>query len=149
MGGGNDVDGCSLITLDNVGYPQARLMHPFEPEEDLAVWLATNRRTRKVQRIQENPYILLSYHDPEGGGYVALSERARLEEDPDARKNRWKEDWRPFYPAGPTGDDYILIAVVPFRIELMSFSKEVASDPLAWRPAILSRQQNKWILDEP
>ena len=41
---------CFLITVDSDGQPQARLMDPFTPEDDMTVWMGTNRNTRKVDR---------------------------------------------------------------------------------------------------
>jgi hypothetical protein len=57
---------CALITLDKSGHPRARAMDPFSPEEDMTVWLGTNRRTRKVQDIKNDSRVTLFYLDPEG-----------------------------------------------------------------------------------
>ena len=72
---------CFLITLDDSGQPQARLMAPFDPDPAMNVWLATNRKTRKVEQIRKNPRVTLAYHDAAGPGYVTLIGRARLVDD--------------------------------------------------------------------
>ena len=38
----------TFITLDDTGHPQARIVDPFPPEDDLTIWIATNARSRKV-----------------------------------------------------------------------------------------------------
>ncbi len=139
---------CFLVTLDEAGQPQARLMDPFEPGTDLTVWLATNPKTRKVDQIRRDPRVTLAYSDAQGHGYVALIGRARLVEDLSERRRRWKPDWTPFYPDGPEGEDYVLIEVTPSRIEVMSMSQNVADDPLGWKPAILRKSNGRWLLDQ-
>lgn len=138
---------CFLITLDESGDPQARIMDPFDSEPDMRVWMGTNRRTRKVAQLRKNPRATLAYYDAAGSGYVTLIGRARLVEDVKERERRWREEWRPFYPDGPAGSTYILIEFTPTRIEVMSLRYAVASDPLAWRPAILARKGSRWTLE--
>lgn len=135
---------CFLITLDGQGQPQARIMDPFEPEPDMSVWLGTHRGTRKVQQIRNNPQATLAYFDPEGKSYVTLLGHARLVEDREERRRRWKEQWEAFYPGGAEGEHYLLIHFIPSRIEIMSLAHDLASDPLAWRPAILTRHGDGW-----
>jgi general stress protein 26 len=135
---------CFLITLDDSGQPQARLMAPFDPDSAMNVWLATNRKTRKVGQIRKNPRATLAYHDAAGQGYVTLIGKARLVEDLAERRRRWKPGWREFYPGGPEGADYLLIQFITERIEVMSISRHVADAPQGWQPAILVRQGEGW-----
>lgn len=51
---------CALITIGDDGHPQARVVDPFAPEEDLTVWIATNPVTRKVGQITQDPRVTLS-----------------------------------------------------------------------------------------
>ena len=125
---------CTLITLDEQGHPQARIMEPFAPGDDMTVWLATNRATRKAAQIRRDPRATLVYFDQENPGYVTLLGWARLVDDPAVRRSRWKEAWRPFYPDGPEGDAYVLIEFTPSRVEVVSIAHGIASDPLARAP---------------
>lgn len=140
---------CFLITLDESGDAQARLMDPFDPEPDMKVWLGTNRTTRKVPQMRRDPRATLAYYDAAGVGYVTLIGRVRLVDDVKERERRWKEEWRSFYPDGPTGSTYLLIEFTPTRIEVMSYRHQIASEPLAWRPAILERKRGAWALARP
>ena len=54
---------CALITIGPDGRPQARTVDAFAPEDDLTVWIGTNRVTRKVAEIQANPQVTLYYFD--------------------------------------------------------------------------------------
>jgi general stress protein 26 len=126
---------CTLITLDEGGHPQARIMDAFEPDPDLTVWLGTNAITRKVAELRRDPRMTLSYFDRDDPGYVTLLGEARLVTDPDEKAARWKEEWEAFYPDGPSSEDYMLIEFRPFRIEVMSIKHAIASDPQGWKPA--------------
>ncbi len=137
---------CFLITVES-GQPQARLVNPFDPEADMTVWMGTNRKTRKVEQIRKNSRVTLAYPDIPGMGYVTLVGRARLVHSIEERRRRWKPEWAGFYPGGPEGDTYMLIEFKPERIEVMSVARKIASDPLAWRPAILERKGKDWVPD--
>ncbi len=135
---------CLLVTVDDTGGPQARVMDPFEPESDMTVWMATDPSTRKVKQIREDSRALLAYEDKDSHGYVTMIGTAQVVDDLNQRKARWKPEWEAFYPGGPEGDHYVLIRFIPSRIELMSVGRGVADDPLGWRPEILIRHGDTW-----
>lgn len=112
-------------------------MDPFLPEEDFTVWMGTRRDTRKVRQLKENPSATLYYFDPEGPAYVTLIGRIEMVDDPEERRRRWKEAWEPYYPEGPEGEFYLLLKFVPSRVEVVSYPHEIASEPDAWKPAIV------------
>ncbi len=121
---------CALITLDENGQPQARAMDPFAPEDDMVVWLGTNPKTRKVRHIRNDPRVTLFYFDPEGGSYVSLVGTARLVNDKNEKARRWKEEWNSFYTNRE--DNYLLIAVTPERLELVSIAHGIDGDSETW-----------------
>ncbi len=123
---------CALITLDASGRPRVRTMEPFQPGDDMVVWLATNRNTRKVEEIEKDPRVSLYYAAPGGDGYVAIQGRARLVDDPAEKARRWKEGWEEFYPERAA--TYLLIAVTPESMEVVSYRRNLVGDPDTWRP---------------
>ena len=126
---------CTLVTLDEAGHPQARVMDAFEPEPDLTVWFGTHKMTRKVAELSRDPRMTLTYFDRDDPGYVTLLGRARVVTDLEQRRARWKDEWEPFYSEGPSGDGYVLIEFRPFRIEVMSIKHGIADDPQGFKPA--------------
>ncbi len=123
---------CALITLDESGRAQARTMDAFPPEDDMTVWFGTNPRSRKVSQIRRNPRVTLYYFDPQSQGYVTLFGTARLVNDPKEKKVRWKDAWVEFYP--DREKDYILIAVTPERLEVVSPKHGIANSGADWLP---------------
>jgi general stress protein 26 len=123
---------CALITLDKSGLPRARAMDPFSPEEDMTVWLGTNRRTRKVQEIKNDGRVTLFYLDPDGKGYVSLYGTARLVDDSQEKARRWKTEWSRFYP--DKEKSYMLIEVKTSKLEVVNYERGVIGDPNTWEP---------------
>ncbi len=134
---------CFLVTLDEAGHPQARLMDPFPPDADMTVWMATSLTTRKVGQLRHDPRATLAYYDWEREGYVTVIGVARLVGDIEERRRRFKPEWEGFYPAGPAAPDYVLIEFTPSRIEVMSLALEVGAG--AFTPTVLARKGAEWV----
>ncbi len=122
---------CALITVDNSGHPQARIMDPFPPEDGMVVWLGTNPKSRKVREIRNDPRVTLFYADPEGGSYITITGTARLVDHPEAKAGRWKEGWESFYP--DRENDYILIKVTPISLDVLSIKHGITGNQETWR----------------
>lgn len=125
---------CALVTVGLDGHPQARVVDPFAPEEDMTVWIATNPVTRKVDQIKKDSRVTLFYFDPAGPGYVTLLGTAAVVDDSAEKAKRWKDDWVAFYKDKNRGDDYVLIRVKPSRLEIVSYAHGLLNDPKTWRP---------------
>jgi general stress protein 26 len=127
----------SLVTLDDTGHPQARVVDPLPPEADLTIWIATNPLSRKVGQIARDRRVTLLYFDAAGESYVTVIGTATTVRDPREKVRRWKEEWAAFYKDRNLGDDFLLIRVEPSRLEVSSAALGMANDPATWRPVIL------------
>jgi len=128
---------CALITNGPDGYPQARTVDAFAPDDDLTVWIGTNPVTRKVADVRADPRVTLYYYDAAGMNYVTLLGRAEIVTDEAAKDAHWKEDWNSFYADRNHGDDYVLIRVRPVRLEIVSYTHNLINDPATWRPVTI------------
>ena len=128
----------TMVTIDATGHPQARVVDPFSPENDLTIWIATHARSRKVGEIAADGRVTLLYFDASSQSYVTVIGQAVLERDERERAARWKEEWAGFYKNRNRGDDYLLIRVTPSRLEVVSPSRGLNNDPETWRPVILN-----------
>ena len=126
---------CALITVDAAGQPQIRTMNPFPPEEDLAVWIATNSRSRKVQEIREHPQVSLYYADhANASGFVALTGPAFLVDEMDEKLKRKRDYWDQSFP---DWNYLILIKVVPEKLEVLSYGRGFLNAEVTWQtPAV-------------
>lgn len=123
---------CALITRDSRGRAHARTMDPFPPDENMLVWFGTNPKSRKVAEIRRHNRVTLYYFDREGAAYVTISGVARLVNDPEEKAGRWKDEWKTFYPDREQG--YLLIAVTPQELEIVSEKKGIVGDAVRWTP---------------
>ena len=128
---------CTFVTIGSDGHPQARIVDPFEPEEDLTVWVGTKPNTRKVAELRKDPRVTLCYFDPKNMGYVTLLGRAELVQDPAEKAKHWKQEWAALYKDENRGDDYLLIRIKASRIEIVSLGHGLTGDPVTWVPAAL------------
>ena len=122
---------CALITLDESGHPQVRTMEPFPPEENFIIWFGTNKNSRKVVEIKNDPRVTVYYGDPSGNGYVVITGTAFLVDDPKEKEKRWMEHWEQFYPDRDA--NYLLIKVIPQRLEVVSYKHGLTGDSVSWR----------------
>jgi general stress protein 26 len=131
----------ALITLDATGHPQARAVDPFAPDDGFVVWIGTNRRTRKVGEVRRDPRVTLYYFDEVSAAYVTIRGSARVVTDSAETARRWKPEWEAFYPDRA---DYVLIAVTPQRLEVVSEERSIVGDPETWTPpAVVFRQGDR------
>jgi general stress protein 26 len=128
-----------LITLGADGNFCARLMQPFPPGEQFVVWMGTSRVSRKVAQLQRDDRATLAYERVREAAYVTLTGTATLVDDLPLRRRYWLERWRGFWPGGPEDDDYILIRLVPFQLELKNDARGVTPQSHAQEMAILRK----------
>ena len=121
-----------LITVDEYGKPHAREMDPFAPEDDMVIWLGTNPQTRKVKQIQNNPNVSVFYYDPKTFSYVSIEGKALLVNDSDQKLKHWKDYWKVYYP--DREKDFILIKVIPDRLEVVSFQYNLFWKTVSYMP---------------
>jgi len=121
---------CALITTDSTGSPNVRIMDPFQPDENMVVWLGTNRHSRKVREIRNNPRVTLYYSNNKGAGYVSIIGNAVLVDDPEKKTVLWKDVWNNFYKNKE--EQYILIKIVPEKLEIINYKHGFYNDPETW-----------------
>ncbi|MGE3540453.1 MAG: pyridoxamine 5'-phosphate oxidase family protein [Candidatus Tectimicrobiota bacterium] len=140
------VEFCFLITLGVSGQANARLMQPFAPEADLSLWLGTSPASRKVLDIRREPRVTLAFHQAPVPAYVTCQGTAEIVADLATRQRYWREDWRAFFPDGPSGEGYGLLRVVPQRFEVLHFPQQITPAPFGLCPAVLLRAGEQWEL---
>ena len=131
---------CGLVTIGDNGLPDIRTMDPFPPDKDFTVWFGTNPKSRKINQIKNNPDVALYYNDSAGNGYVVIHGRAELINDKNEKTKHWKEEWSRFYPDNDTS--YLLIKVVPQKLDVINYKKAIYGDPVTWRAASVFFENN-------
>ncbi len=122
---------CALVTIDSTGTPHVRTMDPFPPDENMVIWLGTNRNSRKVQEIKNNPKVALYYSNNEGAGYVSFTGIASLVDDPEKKAAFWKDVWDNFY--SNKEEQYLLIKIIPEKLEIVDYVNGIYNDKETWQ----------------
>jgi general stress protein 26 len=136
---------CTVATVDRRGRPRTRILHPIW--EGTTGWIATGRHSHKAKHLEQNPWISCSYWDQQHQQVYADC-RAEWIDDLDERRRIWElykstppplgydpaMIWRD--PAGPASDDFGILKLTPWRIELYGLSDlATGAESLVWRPA--------------
>ncbi|MEN8153420.1 MAG: pyridoxamine 5'-phosphate oxidase family protein [Acidobacteriota bacterium] len=129
-------DLCVLITTGENGFPNTRVMDPFPPDKNMVVRMGTNSNSRKVKEIKKNNKVTIYYEIPGGDGYVNLKGEAYLIDKEEEKRKYWKKGWEKFYP--PDRNNFILIKVVPVKLEIVSYKNGLTGDPVTWEAPSLS-----------
>jgi general stress protein 26 len=130
---------CGLVTVDSSGQPQVRTMNPFPPEDDLTVWIATNSRSRKVQEIQNDMRVCLYYADhKEATGSVVITGKAVLVDELSEKLKRKRDYWD---QAFPDWKYLILIKVIPEKLEILNYKRNLLNHPVTWRVPSIEFEQ--------
>ncbi len=133
---------CTVTTVDGKGRPRARMLHPLW--EGSTAWITTGRQSFKAKHLEKNPYVSLSYWDPQQEQVYAEC-KASWEEDAGEKQRVWNlfKDTPPprgydpaqFMPEGPRAPSFGALKLTPWRIELFSLEDLIrGKPPQVWRP---------------
>ena len=132
---------CTFITMGEDGHPQARIVDPLAPDAGFTIWIATNPLTRKVNQVRRDARVTLLCFDATTSSYVTVLGRGTLVTDAAEKQRHWKEEWAPIYPNGARGGDFMLIALTPARLEIVSEARRMVGDPKTWLPLAIDFPQ--------
>lgn len=120
---------CTFTTVDRMSRPRSRMMHPVW--EGSQGWVATGRHSLKEKHLARNPWVSLCYWDPDQEQVYADC-KAEWADDSATRRRVWdlyKElpppmgyDLAMFWPDGVDQEDFGVLRLIPWRIELSSLS---------------------------
>ena len=126
---------CGLVTVDSKGQPQVRTMNPFPVTDDLVIWFATSRNSRKVGEIKANPKVAVYFADHTSAkGYVNISGKAEVIDDKEMLQKMKREYWEGI----PNWQDiFVLIKIVPEKLEVINYKHGLNNDPKTFKaPAV-------------
>lgn len=135
---------CVAISVAESGDADARIVEPFDLGDDWSVAFVTSRSSRKAREIARTGRLTLAYENDAEGAYVTLLGRARLDADPDAKRNVWRDSLDQWFPTGRGDPDAVVVRFETDRIELWSLAAGVMPPPKGLRAAVLIRKDEGW-----
>jgi general stress protein 26 len=126
---------CALTTVDSSGQPQIRTMNPFPLKEELVIWFATSRTSRKVKEIRNNPKVCVYYADHVNAkGYVNMTGIAEVIDDKELLVKMKREYWEGI----PNWQDvFVLIRIVPKTLEVINYKHHLNNDPGTFKAPVV------------
>lgn len=137
----NRIVWCTVATVDSKGRPRSRILHPIW--DGSTGWIATGRNSFKSKHLAKNPYVSLTYWDPQHQQVYAECKASW--DDSQATKDRLYEmylhapapmgyDLKMFWRQGATDPGLGALKLEPWRIELSSMGDmATGKPPLVWR----------------
>ena len=127
----------SLATITKDGKPWVRIVQ-FTADEDLNIRIGTDKNSRKVSQIKQNPNVHICFYDQSTEGeieYVQIQGKAEVSEDPELKKSTWGPMGY-LYSTGPEDPNSVIITVKPSRAEIWNIADlKKESKPVAvWEP---------------
>ncbi|WP_310550547.1 pyridoxamine 5'-phosphate oxidase family protein [Paenibacillus glufosinatiresistens] len=109
----------SFGTVEAGGKPKVRYMAVYH--EGLNIYLATDRKTHKVEELEDNPnaFLLVGYESGGSKDVLEVEARVSISSDESLRKQVWNPDLSRWFK-GPEDPDYVVLKLDPQRIELES-----------------------------
>ena len=115
------------------------MMEVFPLEDNFTIWFGTNVHSRKVIEISNTPKVSVYYANPNGSGYVTVFGEAQLINNTVEKSRLWKKEWENFFT---DKNDFILIKVIPQKMEIISYKYGIKGDEKTWR-AVNYKFENK------
>jgi general stress protein 26 len=100
-----------LVTARSDGTFDSRPMGCLQTGFDGALWFLTFRHSLKLEEIQNNPNVMVSYAKPSDFEYVSINGKARIVEDAQKLRELWTEGLRVWFPNGPGDPEIAVLAV--------------------------------------
>lgn len=100
-----------LTTVDDDGTLRSRPMDTQEVEFDGDLWFLTEANAPKVDDIEHDRQVNVTYANPDKMRYVSLSGTAQLVRDLEKKRELWKPDHKIWFPNGPEDPNVALLKV--------------------------------------
>lgn len=107
-----DIDYCMLTSLRADGTLHSRPMASHgEIEENGDLWFFTHASSPKVDEIQHDQHVNVSFAAPDKQTYVSLSGTAQLVRDRQKIEQLWRPDLKAWFPAETKDPDIALLKI--------------------------------------
>lgn len=101
----------AMLTTEDGDHLRARPMAASQTEFGGTLWFFTKASSHKVEEVESDSRVGVTYSDPSGQNYVSLSGTARLVQDGDAIKQHWSESLATWFPKGTDDPDVAILKV--------------------------------------
>ena len=119
-----DLKYAMLTTVDDDGSLRSRPMATQNAEFDGELWFFTRANSAKVQEIEHEQHVNVSYAHPDDQTYISVSGKARLVRDPKKNEELWTPAMKAWFPKGADDPETALLNV---RVEKAEYWDSASS----------------------
>ncbi len=106
-----------LTTVEPNGHLRSRPMATQEVEFDGDLWFFTSRVAGKINEIQKNPQVNVSYAAPDKNRFVSVSGLAQQVDDRAKLEGLWRPGFKIWFPDGLNDPDITLLKIEVAEVE--------------------------------
>lgn len=106
-----DIDFAMMTTVEEDGTLRSRPMSTQQVEFDGELWFFTRESAPKVEEVERDRRVNLSYANPEEQRYVSVSGTAQVVRDRQKIKELWSPALKAWFPKGVEDPDIALLRV--------------------------------------
>ncbi len=102
---------CMMTTVAKDGSMDARPMAVQDKPFDGTVWFLTRGSSEKVDEVQEDQHVTLSFAEPSDSKYITLKGRASVSKDRSKIHDLWNTMYKAWFPKGEDDPDIAVLRV--------------------------------------
>ena len=106
-----------MTTVEEDGSLRSRPMWTHDRDFDGELWFFTREHSHKVDEVEHDHHVNLSYADPTRERYVSVSGRCRLVRDKEKARELWNPTLKAWFPDGLDDPELALLCVRVERAE--------------------------------
>jgi general stress protein 26 len=100
-----------MTTVEEDGSLRSRPMWTHDRDFDGELWFFTREHSPKVDEVERDHHVSLSYSDPTRDRYVSVSGLARLVRDKEKARELWNPTLKAWFPQGLDDPELALLCV--------------------------------------
>ncbi len=136
-----DIRFAMLTTIEEDGTLRSRPMATQEVEFDGDLWFFTYGGAPKVDEIQHDQHVNVSYAEPKDQKYVSVSGRAQVVRDHQKIEELWNPLYKAWFPKGLDEPDLALLKVSVDKAEYWDSPSSKVVRLLGFAKAIITGEQ--------
>jgi len=136
-----DIDFAMLTTVEDDGMLRSRPMVTQEAEFDGDLWFFTGASSHKVDEVQHDRHVNVSYADPKNQHYVSISGTAQLIRDRKKMEELWNPAYKAWFPQGLDDPDLALLKVTAQHAEYWDSPSSVVVHAIGLVKAVVTGER--------
>lgn len=135
-----DIEFAMLTTAEANGTLRSRPMATQEIKEDGDIYFFTHATSPKVDEVQRDQHVNVSYANPEDHRYVSVSGMARLVRDRKKIEELWNPVLKAWFPDGLEDPDLALLKITVTQAEYWDSPSSTVAHVLGFVKALATGQ---------